>query len=74
MLDVVFVLDTSSSMGFVTEQLGSGIGGVVDASNMLAPDAHFGLIVFQDNYHLDTTGPLEGGKGAGKSASGAADA
>lgn len=61
-VDVVFVLDTSSSMGFVLQQLEQQIAQVVTASNGLAPDAHFGLIVFQDNYLVDTTGPLEGGK------------
>jgi hypothetical protein len=61
-VDVVIVLDTSSSMGFVLQQLEQQIAQVVTASNTLAPDAHFGLIVFQDNYLLDTTGPLEGGK------------
>jgi hypothetical protein len=61
-IDVVFVLDTSSSMGFVLQQLEAQIAQVVTASNTLAPDAHFGLIVFQDNYFLDNTGPLEGGK------------
>ena len=61
-IDVVFVLDTSSSMGFVLQQLEQQIAQVVTASNALAANAHFGLIVFQDNYLLDTTGPLEGGK------------
>jgi hypothetical protein len=60
-VDVVFVLDTSSSMGFVLSQLESQIAQVVSASNMLAADAHFGLIVFQDNHALDATGPLEAG-------------
>ncbi len=61
-VDVVFVLDTSSSMGFVLSQLESQIAQVVSASNTLAADAHFGLIVFQDNHFIDNTGPLEGGK------------
>ncbi|MBA3392791.1 MAG: hypothetical protein H0T89_09110 [Deltaproteobacteria bacterium] len=61
-VDVVFVLDTSSSMGFVLSQLEMQIAQVVSASNALAPDAHFGLIVFQDNHFVDNTGPLEGGK------------
>jgi hypothetical protein len=61
-VDVVFVLDTSSSMGFVLQQLEQQIAQVVTASNTLAPNAHFGLIVFQDNHVLDNTGPLEGGK------------
>jgi hypothetical protein len=60
-VDVVFVLDTSSSMGFVLQQLEQQIADVVAASNTLAPDAHFGLIVFQDNHKIDPTGPLGGG-------------
>lgn len=60
-VDVVFVLDTSSSMGFILQQLEQQIADVVTASNALAPDAHFGLIVFQDNHKLDPTGPLSGG-------------
>jgi len=62
MIDVVFVLDTSSSMGFVLSQLESQIADVVTASNAVAPDAHFGLIAFQDNHKLDATGPLESGR------------
>ena len=57
-VDVVFVLDTSSSMGFVLQQLEQQIEQVVTASNMLAADAHFGLVVFQDNHAIDMTGPL----------------
>lgn len=60
-VDVVFVLDTSSSMDFVLTKLESQIAQVVTASNNVAPDAHFGLIVFQDNYFLDNTGALEAG-------------
>lgn len=60
-VDVVFVLDVSSSMGFVLDRLETGIGLVVDAANALAPDAHFGLIAFADNYALDNTGDLENG-------------
>jgi hypothetical protein len=60
-VDVVFVLDTSSSMDFVLSKLETQIAQVVIATNALAPDAHFGLIVFQDNHFLDNTGPLEGG-------------
>lgn len=60
-IDLVFVLDTSSSMDFVLTKLEQQIAQVVDASNMVAADAHFGLIVFQDNHFLDNTGPLENG-------------
>jgi hypothetical protein len=60
-IDLVFVLDTSSSMDFVLTKLEQQIGQVVNASNMVAPDAHFGLIVFQDNHFLDNTGQMNGG-------------
>ncbi len=60
-VDVLFVLDTSSSMQFVLDQLEDQIASVVDASNELAPDAHFGLIAFQDNHFLDDAGPLGDG-------------
>src|SRR5262245_53029633 len=60
-IDVVFVLDTSSSMDFVLTKLESQIAQVVTASNMVATDSHFGLIVFQDNHAVDKTGPLGGG-------------
>jgi hypothetical protein len=61
-VDVVLVLDVSSSMNFVLDKLGTEIPQVVTAANGLAPDAHFGLIAFVDNHRLDTSGPLEGGK------------
>lgn len=60
-VDVVFVLDTSSSMDFVLTKLQQQIAQVVTASNAIAADAHFGLIVFQDNHLIDNTGPLESG-------------
>jgi len=60
-IDVVLALDVSSSMGFVLDALQENIGGVVNQANMLAPDAHFGLLPFVDNYAFDRTGPLEGG-------------
>lgn len=60
-VDVVFVLDVSSSMGFVLDELEQGIGDVVTAANGLAPDAHFGLVPFVDNFVLDDTGDLDGG-------------
>jgi hypothetical protein len=60
-IDVVFVLDTSSSMDFVLSKLEAEIAQVVNASNMLAANAHFGLVVFQDNHFIDNTGPLASG-------------
>ncbi len=61
-VDVVFVLDVSSSMGFVLDKLTSEIGKVVTAANELSPESHFGLIAFVDNHALDASGVLEGGK------------
>jgi hypothetical protein len=55
-IDLVFVLDTSSSMDFVLTKLEQQIAQVVAASNMVAADSHFGLIVFQDNHFLDNKG------------------
>jgi hypothetical protein len=60
-IDVVFVLDTSSSMDFVLTKLQQQIADVVTASNMVAADSHFGLIAFQDNFALDKTGALSMG-------------
>jgi len=60
-VDVVFVLDVSSSMGFVLDQLEQNIADVVTAANNLAPDAHFGLVAYVDNFALDDTGALDGG-------------
>lgn len=61
-VDVVLVLDVSSSMGFVLDALESDIDQVVTAAAELAPDPHFGLIAFADNHLLDATGDLEEGR------------
>jgi hypothetical protein len=55
-IDVVLVLDVSSSMGFALDKLDAEIGKVVDAANKLAPGAHFGIIFFVDNDRVDDTG------------------
>lgn len=55
-VDVVLVLDVSSSMEFVLTDLEDNISAIVDAANQLSPDAHFGLIAFADNHKLDDTG------------------
>jgi hypothetical protein len=60
-VDVVFVLDVSSSMDFILDKLSAEIDLVVSAAAGLAPDPHFGLIAFVDNFRVDSTGPLEGG-------------
>ncbi len=61
-VDVVLVLDVSSSMGFVLEKLDAEIDKVVAASNALKAGAHFGLVLFVDNVKLVETGDLSGGK------------
>lgn len=61
-VDVVFVLDVSSSMNFVLEELEDDVQQVVDAAAMLAPDPHFGFLGFVDNHAFATNGPLEGGR------------
>lgn len=65
-IDVVFVLDVSSSMGFVLDKLSDEIDGVVAAATQLTQDAdanepHFGLVPFVDNHVIDLGGAQEGG-------------
>ena len=61
-IDVVLVIDTSSSMNFVLDALKDEFESVVTASNQLKSGAHFGAVFFQDNVLLDTSGDEEGGK------------
>ncbi|UJR84550.1 vWA domain-containing protein [Sandaracinus amylolyticus] len=61
-VDVVFVIDVSSSMNFVLEELEDDVGMVVDAATELAPDPHFGFIGYVDNHAFATNGALEGGR------------
>lgn len=61
-VDVVFVLDVSSSMNFVLERLENEVARVVDAAAELAPNPHFGFIGYVDNYAFGLGGSLEGGK------------
>lgn len=61
-IDVVLVLDVSSSMGFVLDKLGQEFDKVVDASNKLKQGASFGLVVYVDNAALSATGDQSGGK------------
>lgn len=61
-VDVVLVLDVSSSMGFVLDKLDAEIDKVVDASNKLKSGAHFGLVLFVDDVKVVDTGDLAGGK------------
>jgi hypothetical protein len=68
-IDVVLVLDVSSSMGFVLDKLGAEFDKVVAASNKLKDGARFGLVVYVDNAALSTTGDLEGGKVHSKASS-----
>lgn len=61
-VDVVFVLDVSSSMNFVLEDLESDVSQVVAAATELAPDPHFGFIGYADNHAFAIGGSLEGGR------------
>lgn len=61
-IDVVFVLDVSSSMDFVLNALATDIPKVVDAANGLKDGAHFGLVFYVDNHMLDVTGDQSSGK------------
>lgn len=61
-IDVVLVIDTSSTMKFVLEELESEFENVVSASNALKEGAHFGAVFFQDNVLLDTSGDEADGK------------
>lgn len=61
-VDVVFVLDVSSSMNFVLEELESDVGRVVTAATALAPDPHFGFVGYADNHAFGLGGSLEGGR------------
>jgi len=61
-VDVVLVLDVSSSMGFVLDKLDQEIDKVVDAANKLKAGAHFGLVLFVDNVKVVDTGDLSNGK------------
>lgn len=61
-VDVVFVLDVSSSMSFVLEALESDVSQVVAAAAELAPDPHFGFVGYADNHAFATGGSLEGGR------------
>lgn len=48
-LDVIFVLDVSTSMEGSLNALRDGIGDVWDAATTLSPDAQFSMIVFVDD-------------------------
>lgn len=48
-LDVIFVLDVSTSMEGSLNALRDGIGDVWDAATALSPDARFSMIVFVDD-------------------------
>lgn len=61
-VDVVFVLDVSSSMNFVLEELEQDVSRVVTAATELAPDPHFGFIGYADNHAFGLGGSLEGGR------------
>ncbi|NMC70107.1 MAG: VWA domain-containing protein [Myxococcales bacterium] len=55
-IDIVFVLDVSTSMTPVLDALSRGIGEVWSAALGLAPDAQFGLVVFVDDVMVTNGG------------------
>ena len=55
-IDVVFVIDISSTMTFTLESLGREISDVVTAAAALAPQPHFGFVGFADNHAFGLTG------------------
>lgn len=61
-IDVVLVIDTSTTMKFVLDALEDEFETVVTAANALKTGAHFGAVFFQDNGILDTSGEESGGK------------
>ncbi len=61
-VDIVFVLDVSSSMNFVLEDLESNVAQVVTAAAELAPDPHFGFIGYADSHAFGLGGSLEEGR------------
>jgi hypothetical protein len=48
-IDVVFVLDVSTSMAMEAARLREGIGSIFAAADALTPDHRFGLVVFVDD-------------------------
>lgn len=66
-IDVVFLLDMSSSMSFMVTALSNDIDNVVAATSQLAQQSgaqqpHFGLIPFVDNHVIDLGGAEDSGK------------
>ena len=57
-VDVVFVMDLSSSMNFVLDELQADMSDVVTAAAELAADPHFGIVGYVDNHALDTSGAM----------------
>jgi len=55
-LDIVFVLDVSTSMTPVLEALRLGIADVWTAALALSSDPHFGLVVFVDDVNVTNAG------------------
>jgi len=66
-LDVLFVLDMSSSMQFMVDALSADLENVVAATAQLAQESqasepHYGLVAFVDNHVIDLGGEQESGK------------
>jgi von Willebrand factor type A domain len=55
-LDIVFVLDVSTTMSFVLDTLKTEIGKVWDAAMQIDDEPHFGLVVFVDDFLVANDG------------------
>lgn len=47
-LDVVFVIDSTGSMGWVIDEVGARVVDIVDAVRLLVPVSRFGVVVYRD--------------------------
>jgi len=56
-IDIVFVLDVSTSMGFILQTLEGEIGKVWQTAESLDNDPHLGLVVFVDDFTVAATQP-----------------
>jgi hypothetical protein len=55
-IDIVFVIDVSTTMSYILDTLYNEIGVVWDAALQIDPDPHFGLVVFVDDTTVTNSG------------------
>jgi hypothetical protein len=55
-IDIVFVLDVSTSMGYILDTLRKEIGKVWNAAAAISTEPHFGLVVFVDDTTMTNSG------------------